>query len=78
MTYNKLQSILPNDEIHYISDSTQFFIDNKIKSKQFKNNTFILFEYTIDYIDNTLELLNKNNIKYSIHTDDLDLQYIII
>ena len=78
MTYDKLQSILPNDEIHYISDSTQFFIDNKIKSKQFKNNTFILFEYTIDYIDNTLELLNKNNIKYSIHTDELDLQYIII
>ena len=37
MTYNKLQSILPNDEIHYISDSTQFFIDNQIKSKQFKN-----------------------------------------
>ncbi len=78
MTYETLQSILPNDEIHYISDSTQFFIDNKIKSKQFKNNTFILFEYTIDYIDNTLELLNKNNIEYSIHTDDLDLQYIII
>ena len=78
MTYTQLQSILPNDEIHYISDSTQFFIDNKIKSKQFKNNTFILFEYTIDYIDNTLELLNKNNIEYSIHTDDLDLQYIII
>ena len=78
MTYKTLQSILPNDEIHYISDSTQFFIDNKIKSKQFKNNTFILFEYTIDYIDNTLELLNKNNIEYSIHTDDLDLQYIII
>ena len=78
MTYNNLQSILPNDEIHYISDSTQFFIDNKIKSKQFKNNTFILFEYTIDYIDNTLELLNKNNIEYSIHTDELDLHYIII
>jgi hypothetical protein len=78
MTYNNLKSILPNDEIHYISDSTQFFIDNKIKSKQFKNNTFILFEYTIDYIDNTIKLLNKNNIKYSIHTDDLDLQYIII
>jgi len=78
MNYNTLQSILPNDEINYISDSTQFFIDNKIKSKQFKNNTFILFEYTIDYIDNTIKQLNKNNIKYSIHTDDLDLQYIII
>ena len=44
MTYEKLQLILPNDEIHYISDCTQFFIDNKIKSKKFKNNTFILFE----------------------------------
>ncbi len=78
MTYTQLQSILPNDEIHYISDSTQFFIDNKIKSKQFKNNTFILFEYTIDYIPHTIELLQQNNIKYSIHTDELDLKYIII
>ncbi len=78
MTYENLQSILPNDEIHYISDSTQFFIDNKIKSKQFKNNTFILFEYTIDYFPNTIKLLQQNNIKYSIHTDELDLQYIII
>ena len=78
MTYTQLQKILPNDEIHYISDCTQFFIDNKIKSKKSKNNTFILFEYTIDYIDFTIEQLNKNNIDYSIHTDELDLQYIII
>ena len=78
MTYTQLQKILPNDEIHYISDCTQFFIDNKIKSKKFKNNTFILFEYTIDYIDFTIEQLNKNNINYSIYTDELDLQYIII
>ncbi len=78
MTYTQLQNILPNDEIHYISDSTQFFIDNKIKSKKFKNNTFILFEYTIDYIDFTIEQLNKHNIDYSIHTDEIDLQYIII
>ena len=78
MTYTQLQNILPNDEIHYISDSTQFFIDNQIKSKKFKNNTFILFEYTIDYFPNTIKLLQQNNIKYSIHTDELDLQYIII
>jgi|TARA_Y100000361_G_scaffold17154_1_gene13405 hypothetical protein len=78
MTYTQLQKILPNDEIHYISDSTQFFIDNKIKSKKFKNNTFILFEYTIEYFQDTLDRLNKNNIKYSIHTDDFDLDYIII
>tara|TARA_R100000152_G_C6707269_1_gene135569 strand:- start:68 stop:304 length:237 start_codon:yes stop_codon:yes gene_type:complete len=78
MTYTQLQKILPNDEIHYISDSTQFFIDNKIKSKKFKNNTFILFEYTIEYFQDTLDRLNKNNIKYSIHTDDFNLDYIII
>ena len=78
MTYSKLQSILPNDEISYISDSTQFFIDNKINSKKFKDNTFILFEYTIDYFQDTIERLNNNNIEYSIHTDELDLDYIII
>ena len=78
MTYSKLQSILPNDEISYISDSTQFFIDNQIKSKQFKNNEFILFEYTIDYFQDTIERLNNNNIEYSIHTDELDLEYIVI
>jgi hypothetical protein len=78
MNYNKLQSILPNHEIHYISDSTQFFIDNQIKSKQFKNNTYILFEYTTDYFPHTIELLQNNNINYSIHTDQLDLKYIII
>ena len=78
MTYNKLQSLLPNDELHYISDSTEFFIDNQIKSKQFKNNEFILFEYTIDCFPETIKSLNKNNIKYSIHTDELDLSYIII
>ena len=47
MTYNQLQTILPNDEIHYISDSTQFFIDNKIKSKQFNNNSIKLITFCI-------------------------------
>ena len=78
MTYNQLQNILPNDEIHYISDSTQFFIDNQINSKKFKNNTFILFEYTIECFPETIKLLNNNNIKYTIHTDEFDLDYIII
>ena len=78
MNYNKLQSLLPNDELHYISDSTQFFIDNKINSKKFKDNTFILFEYTIDCFPQTLELLNKNNIEYSIYIDTFGLDYIII
>ena len=78
LNYSKLQSILPQHEIHYISDSTEFFIENQIKSKQFKNNEFILFEYTINCFPETIKSLNKNNIKYSIHTDELDLSYIII
>jgi hypothetical protein len=78
MNYNQLQSILPQHEIHYISDSTEFFIENQIKSKQFKNNTYILFEYTIDCFPETIKLLNDNHIDYSIHTDELNLQYIII
>ena len=77
MTYDQLQDILPNDEIHYISDCTQFFIDNNIKHK-IPNRTFILFEYTIEYFQDTIDRLNKHNINYSIHTDEIDLQYIII
>ena len=78
MTYNKLQSLLPSDEIHYISDSTQFFIDNQIKSKKFNNNTFILFEYTIEDFNTTINTLKSNNINYRIHTDSYNLDYIII
>tara|TARA_R100001369_G_scaffold43026_1_gene69251 strand:- start:185 stop:427 length:243 start_codon:yes stop_codon:yes gene_type:complete len=78
LTYSKLQSILPDHEIHYISDSTEFFIENEIKSKMFNNFEFILFEYTIEHFPTTIKLLNDNNITYSIHTDELDLSYIII
>jgi len=78
MNYSKLQSILPDHEIHYISDSTEFFIENEIKSKMFNNFEFILFEYTIEHFPTTIKLLNDNNITYSIHTDELDLSYIII
>ena len=78
MTYNKLQSLLPSDEIHYISDSTQFFIDNQIKSKKFNNNTFILFENTIEDFTHTTDILTNNNIDYTIYTDSYNLDYIII
>ena len=30
MNFTQLQLLLQNDELHYISDSTQFFIDNHI------------------------------------------------
>ena len=78
LNFTQLQLLLQNDELHYISDSTQFFIDNQIKSKQFKNNTFILFENTINDYNETISLLNSNNIKYTIKTDSLNLDYILI
>ena len=78
MNYEKLNSILKtNSEIHYITDSEIFFEDNNIDINKFKNNKFILFEYTTQMIT-TIKLLKENNIKYSIHEDELDLQYIII
>ena len=78
MKYNKLKSILKNNsEIHYITDSEIFFDENNININNFKNNKFILFEYTTNFIP-TIKLLKQNNIKYTIYTDELDLQFIII
>ena len=78
MKYNKLKSILKNNsEIHYITDSEIFFDENNININNFKNNKFILFEYTTNFIP-TIKLLKQNNIKYTIHTDELQLQFIII
>ena len=78
INYNQLNKILNNQsELHYIIDSENFFNENNININKFKNNTFILFEYTTNWPE-TIELLNKNNIKYSIHTDELELNYIII
>jgi len=78
LKYNKLNSILnDNSEIHYIIDSSEFFSENNINPSQFNNNKFILFEYT-SHLPETIKLLKQNNIKYSIHTDELDLNYIII
>jgi hypothetical protein len=82
MTYQHLQSLLPNDELHYISDSTEFFKDNDMKLDDnmdlLLHHTFILFENTIFDFNNTIELLNTNNIKYTIKTDLLNLDYILI
>ncbi len=78
LKYNKLNSILNNNsEIHYIIDSSEFFSENNINQSQFNNNKFILFEYT-SHLPETIKLLKQNNINYSIHTDELELQYIII
>jgi len=78
LKYNQLNKILNNNsEINYIIDSEIFFEENNIDINKFKNNTFILFEYTTNWPE-TIELLNKHNIDYSVYTDELDLDYIII
>ena len=79
MTYNKLNSILPTDsEIHYKSDCSQFFLDNNLNINDYSKYKFILFEYTIDYLPDTIKSLENNNIKYKIKTDDWNLDYILI
>jgi hypothetical protein len=82
MNYNQLQSLLPNDELHYISDSNQFFIDNQINPSENyifdELNDFILFEYTISDFSDTIARLKSNNINYTIHTDSYNLDFIII
>ena len=79
MTYNKLNSILPTDsEIHYISDSTQFFLDNNLNINDYSKYKFILFEYTTDYLPDAITTLKNNNIKYKLKTDSYNLQYILV
>lgn len=82
MKYKELQSLLQNDEVHYISDSTQFFKDNDMKLDDnmdiLLDHTFILFENTIDDFAETLYILDNHNIQYTIKTDTLNLDYILI
>ena len=78
MDYKTLLNKLPKEtELHYLSDCTQFFIDNKIKSKKYSNYNYILFEYTTDFPE-TIHSLNKNNIEYIIKKDSYNLKYILI
>jgi len=63
MTYQHLQLLLPNDEIHY----------NNNHSSQ-----FILYENTIDDFTETIYILDNHNIDYTIQTDELNLDTILI
>ena len=76
MTYSKLQSILPKDELHYVSDSDQFFADNELPIPT--NYKFIVFSETVDYWTDTVLRLKSNNIDFIIKTDEWNLDYILI
>jgi len=82
MNFTQLQLLLMNDELHYISDSTEFFKDNDMKLDDnmdlLLHHTFILFENTINDFTETLYILDNNNIPYTIKTDNLNLSYILI
>ena len=82
MNFTTLQLLLQNDELHYITDSTEFLKDNDMKLDDnmdlLLNHTFILFENTINDFTETLYILDNNNIKYTIKTDLLNLDYILI
>ena len=82
MNFTQLQLLLQNDELHYITDSTEFFKDNDMKLDDnmdiLLNHTFILFENTINDYNETLYILDMNNIPYTIKTDSLNLDYILI
>ena len=82
MNFTQLQLLLQNDELHYISDSTEFLKDNNMKLDDnmdlLLHHTFILFENTINDFNETLDILDNNNIKYTIKTDLLNLDYILI
>jgi hypothetical protein len=78
MTYNNLINKLPTDsELHYISDSTNFFSDNNLNISDYSAYKYILFEYTTD-MPETISALISNNIDYKIETDEWNLDYILI
>jgi hypothetical protein len=63
MNYTQLQLLLMNDELHY---------------NESNKSEFILYENTCYDFNETLHILNTNNIKYTIETDELNLDTILI
>jgi len=63
MNYTQLQLLLMNDELH---------------NNESNKSEFILYENTCYDFNDTLKILNDNNIKYTIETDELNLDTILI
>ena len=80
MTYKKLTQLLPNDEIHYIQDSIQN-PDDSIDLLEFNDESkyeFILYEFTMESIPETIKILIYNNISFNVKYDELNQLYIVI
>ena len=63
MNFTQLQLLLMNDELHY---------------NESNKSEFILYENTCFDFNETLHILNTNNIKYTIETDELNIDTILI
>ena len=63
MNFTQLQLLLQNDELHYNDNNS---------------SKFILYEYTINDFTETLYILDQHNIPYTIETDELNLDTILI
>ena len=63
MNFTQLQLLLQNDELHY---------------NESNKSEFILYENTCYDFNETLYILDMNNIPYTIETDELNLDSILI
>ena len=63
MNFTQLQLLLQNDELHY---------------NESNKSEFILYENTIHDFHHTIKTLNDNNIPFTIETDELNLDTILI
>tara|TARA_R100000008_G_C3440625_1_gene94218 strand:+ start:147 stop:395 length:249 start_codon:yes stop_codon:yes gene_type:complete len=80
MNYKKLTQLLPNDEIHYIQDSIQN-PDDSINLSKFNDQSkyeFILYEFTMESVPETLKILLHNNISFTLQYDEFNQSYIVI
>ena len=75
MNYEQLAEMLPNDEIHHISDC----LDTCPDLIKYKLHKFVLFEYTIECMPETFKILMQNSIPFTVDYDpEFELEYIII
>tara|TARA_R100001530_G_scaffold61116_2_gene44137 strand:- start:3190 stop:3423 length:234 start_codon:yes stop_codon:yes gene_type:complete len=77
MTYKQLSKLLPNDEIHYISDC----IDTCPELSKYKLSKFILFTGCggVYHLPTTFNNLMDNSIPFTVDYDpEFQLEYIIV
>tara|TARA_R100000152_G_C6717819_1_gene144273 strand:- start:103 stop:363 length:261 start_codon:yes stop_codon:yes gene_type:complete len=80
MNYKQLQELLPNDEIHYIQDSINNPDDN-LDLQEFSDESkykYILYAYVMECVPESLAILSRNNISFTMKHDEFNLAYIII